>query len=146
MAEATSKIVNMRLIMKLYEEIVKPVGRSYELTPMEMNIISFLHNNPEFDTASDIAAYRSFPKSNVSQGVWALQKEGYLRCVPYDEDKRKMHLYLTRKCLPVISDIDECVKKMSSVMFSDFTPEERELYGAFQRRVVHNAKEYLEKI
>ena len=145
MAEVASRIVNMRLILKLYEELMKPISKSYELTPMEMNIISFLHNNPGLDTASDIAAFRNFPKSNVSQGVWALQREGYLRCVPYDEDKRKMHLYLTRKCLPVISDIDECVKRMSLIMFSDFTEEERNLYGTFQHRVVKNAKEYLEK-
>ena len=144
MNTATSRIVNVRLITKLYDELIKPVSKTYGLTAMEINIISFLHNNPELNTASDISAYRNFPKSNVSQGVCALSRDGYLRCVPYEDDRRKTHLWLTRKSLPVISDIDECIKKMQDILLRDFTDEEKDAYAAFQRRVVSNVKEYLE--
>lgn len=145
MGTAASRIVNVRLMMKLYDELIKPVSKSYGLTQMEINIISFLHNNPGLDTASDIASYRNFPKSNVSQGVYALCRDGYLRAVPYENDKRKMHLTLTRKSLPVISDIDETVKSMQDILFEGFSREERDAYASYQKRAVSNARNYLEK-
>ena len=34
-----------------YEACTKPVRDAYDLTQMQFNILMFLHNNPQFDTA-----------------------------------------------------------------------------------------------
>ena len=45
---------------------------------MEIKIISFLYNNPEKDTAADIAELRMLPKRNISKAVESLIKKGFL--------------------------------------------------------------------
>ena len=36
-----------------YEACTKPVRDAYDLTQMQFNILMFLHNNPQFDTAGE---------------------------------------------------------------------------------------------
>ena len=36
-----------------YEACTKPMRDAYDLTQMQFNILMFLHNNPQFDTAGD---------------------------------------------------------------------------------------------
>ena len=41
-----------------YEACTKPVRDAYDLTQMQFNILMFLHNNPQFDTAGDLVKTR----------------------------------------------------------------------------------------
>ena len=46
----------------------------YGLNQLEIDILLFLHNNPDCRTASDICRYRGLAKSNVSAAVERLRK------------------------------------------------------------------------
>ena len=54
----------------------------YGLNQLEIDILLFLHNNPDCRTASDICRYRGLAKSNVSAAVERLRVRGVLTVSP----------------------------------------------------------------
>ena len=61
-----------------YTGLIDPVCKKYGLTQMEFNILLFLANNPECDTAAQIIKKRAFTKSHVSMSVRSLEERGLL--------------------------------------------------------------------
>ena len=72
------------------------------ITHTEIEIIMFLFNNPDYDTAKDISELRKFPKSCVSKAVDALIKKDYLESFIDISDRRILHLKLKEPSKPVI--------------------------------------------
>jgi len=74
------------------------------LSIREMHVLLFLANNPEYDTARDIAEFRGLAKSQVSQAVDLLAAEGFLLRTPDRTDRRIIHLSLTKEALPITQE------------------------------------------
>ena len=72
------------------------------ITHTEIEIIMFLFNNPDYDTAKDISELRKFPKSCVSKPVDDLIKKDYLESFIDISDRRILHLKLKEPSKPVI--------------------------------------------
>ena len=72
MGSATEFLSGIRSIVKLHESMLKDICEAYRLTLTEAAVISFLHNNPQKDTAADIVELRMLQKSNVSCAVETL--------------------------------------------------------------------------
>ena len=72
------------------------------ITHTEIEIIMFLFNNPDYDTAKDISELRKFPKSCVSKAVDDLIKKDYLESFIDISDRRIPHLKLKEPSKPVI--------------------------------------------
>ncbi len=81
-------------IMKLYEKQMEPISREYDLTAMELNILLFLANNPEYDTAKDIVERRYLTKSHVSISIRSLEERNLLRKENRNGNHRTTHLVL----------------------------------------------------
>ena len=145
MNQNSSTLSSLRGIFKLYEQIQKEVCAKYRLTQMEVNIISFLHNNPGRDTAADIVELRMLPKGHVSQGVEALIQKGLLsRCID-ERDRRRIHLSLTPQAVPIVEEIDRGSQQFYGQLFFGFSEEERETYALLGERIRDNAKIGLER-
>ena len=61
----------------------------YGLNQLEIDILLFLHNNPDCRTASDICRYRGLAKSNVSAAVERLRARGVLTVSPAPDNRRQ---------------------------------------------------------
>ena len=72
------------------------------ITHTEIEIIMFLFNNPDYDTAKDISELRKFPKSCVSKAVDDLIKKDYLESFIDISDRRILHLKLKEPSKPEI--------------------------------------------
>ena len=101
----TETLETIRWIIKYYEKLMKETGNSFNLSQMEINILSFLYYNPTKDTASDIVELRMLPKGNVSQGVEKLIQKDLLTRETDKSDRRKVHLFLTKKTINILKDI-----------------------------------------
>ena len=84
-----------------YTGLIDPVCKKYGLTQMEFNILLFLANNPECDTAAQIIKKRAFTKSHVSMSVRSLEERGLLTGEYYGTDRRTIHLKLTDAAAPM---------------------------------------------
>lgn len=140
MSRITEFLTNLRRIIKLHEGMLEKVGEEYQLTPIETRIISFLHNNPEKDTAADIVELRMLSKGNVSQAVESLIQKSLLRRKPDQSDRRKIHLSLTPSAFPILHSMDLLWRQFETIVFSGISSEERELFERINDKIIENTK------
>lgn len=128
----------MRGTFKLQELYQEPVRRQYGLSKVEIVIVNFLYNNPERDTASEIARMRMLQRGNVSQGVEALIQKGFLRRTEDSRDRRRIHLSLTEMAEPLVAAVERQQEKMLAQIFAGFDEEDRRRYHDMNRRIEEN--------
>ena len=78
MGRTTELFIGLRNLFRLYDKMLKRVCTEHELTLAEAEIISFLRNNPEKNTAADIVELRMLQKGNVSAAVESLVNKSLL--------------------------------------------------------------------
>ena len=119
-----------------YTGLIDPVCKKYGLTQMEFNILLFLANNPEFDTAAQIT------KSHVSMSVRSLEERGLLTGEYYGTDRRTIHLKLTDAAAPMVSDGKNVQKRAAEIICRGFSPEEHRMLFELMNRINSNISDY----
>ena len=113
-------------LRRLAHKSMRPLGEELNLSQLEMELLLFLYNNPELNTARDAVAYRGFAKSNVSTAIEALHEKGWLTVEPDPESRRMKRLHLCAGREADLERLSVCQNGILSVLVSDFTPEEVE--------------------
>ena len=62
-----------KTITSYYELLSSGICDRYGLTQMEYDILMFLHNNPQLNTAAEIVKVRKSTKSHVSTSLKSLE-------------------------------------------------------------------------
>ncbi|MDD3797128.1 MAG: MarR family transcriptional regulator [Lachnospiraceae bacterium] len=140
MREITDYLVNNRRLMKLHENMLKDICGEYQLSLTEATIISFLHNNPEKDTAADITELRMLSKGIVSQSVESLIQKSLLQREQDAADRRKIHLSLMPAAQTITKSIERIQKNLYDEIFAGLSEEEQELFNQIHNRIMENAK------
>lgn len=140
MERITDYLVNNRRVMKLHENMLKDICAEYGLTLTEATIISFLHNNPEKDTAADIVELRMLSKGMVSQSVESLIQKSLLRRRQDAVDRRKIHLSLMPSAQIITKSTEQIQRKLQEEIFAGFSEEERELFHQIHHHISENVK------
>lgn len=132
-------------LSKLYEKNFSGTRKTYGVTQLEIDILAFLRNNPQLDTASDIIRYRLLPKANVSIAVELLIQKGMLKRTVDVKDRRRVHLSL----LPESEELLETILERQSVfwdtIFDGIPKEEREHFMKLSHWVAANVEKGLER-
>lgn len=122
----------------LYRQTFQPLSEQYGLSQLEIDVLLFLNNNPEFNTAKDISTMRGFAKSNVSKAVESLRLQGYLSAYP-DPDNRKVHrLTLSPGMKDRVKALSDCQAQCFALLLDGFTEEERRKLQEFFSRIDAN--------
>lgn len=145
MRDNTEIWTGIRRVLKRYDQMLKEVCETYELTAVEAEIISFLRHNPLKDTAVDITELRMLPKSSVSKAVEGLIQKKILQRIPDREDRRRIHLKLRPQAAPILERVETIQEQFWEVIFQGFSEEERLQYEEFNRRIFENAKQEKER-
>lgn len=145
MKNASDMLMLVRYMMKLYEKYLEDVQIKYKLSHIEIAIIGFLYNNPERDTAADIVERRMLPKGNVSAGVETLVQKGLLMRRQDQTDRRKIHLSLLEKAVPIVQEIEEINKKFRRQIFKNLSNDDLKTYEKTTDLILENLKEVLER-
>lgn len=145
MQRAPDILLSIRMLLKLYEQILSEIPTDYKLSLMEIKIISFLHNNPGQDTIGDIAELRRLPKGNVSQGVESLVQKSLLVRTPDKADRRKVHLSLTSNAAPLVTEIEKTKDIFVARAYEGLSEEEIEQFCQITQHVMKNAARWLER-
>ena len=144
MRKTTELFMGLRSLFRLYDKMLKKVCTEHDLTIVEADVISFLQNNPEKDTAADIVELRRLSKGAVSKAVESLIQKSLLERIPDTEDRRKIHLKLKPQVGPVTESIDEVRAEFVNTVLEGFTKEELEVYAGFRDRLFDNIKKAME--
>ena len=82
----------LKYSQKLYLKLSEDIRSKYSITQIEFDVIAFLNNHPQFNTAKDICDMRMLAKSGVSVAVDRLTNMGFLDCAADKEDRRVVRL------------------------------------------------------
>ena len=129
---------------KLYAQMLVPARKAFGLTQVELDILLFLANNPEYDTASDIVAIRHLAKSNVSVGIRSLEAKGLIHRRADGRDRRVDHLELTAAAQAPVELGQEGQQRFKALLFQGFSAEDRAELERLMGRIQQNISQVLD--
>ena len=117
-----------RNLLKVYSAKCKPLCQEVGIPQTAFDILMFLADNPEFDTARDVVETRYIKANLVSVNVESLVREGYLKREKSLSDRRKTRLVCAEKAWPIVergrqiqeSFVKELFKNIDEQMRADF--------------------------
>lgn len=130
----------MAKAQKGYARLLDPICKKWDLTRNEMDVLLFLHNNPEYDRAVDIVNNRGLSKSHVSLSIGGLEEKGLLLRVDDPADKRTVHLQLTEAGRQIADVGRSAQRRFFSYLHQGVTPEQIEMMKDFARKVNENIR------
>ena len=136
---------DMAAMRSLYSAQLDAVGRECGLARVELDILLFLANNPQFDTATEIVQWRNISKAHVSQGVKALEQRGYLERWYARDNRRTIHLRLREEAGAAVEAGRAAQHRYRSLLFQGFSEEELEQFCGFFGRIAANARAQLKE-
>lgn len=90
--------------LHIYESYCVPICEKYQLKQNELDILLFIGNNPEFNTARDVCEIRKIKKGIASVMIENLVERGYLRREADPKDRRHSTPDSDEPCKPVVED------------------------------------------
>lgn len=130
---------------KYYTAQFAGAAAAYGLNQLEIDILLFLHNNPELCTASDICRYRGLAKSNVSAAVERLRSRGVLEVLPAPDNRRQRILHFTEAARPMAEALAEIQRRTLELLFDGFTTAEQQALQDYLCRMDANIQRQLKK-
>lgn len=132
-----------KTITTCYELLSSKVCDEYGLTQMQYDILMFLYNNPQHNTAADIVKIRKSTKSHVSTSLKGLEDRGLIKRLQSAENKKHIEIILLEKAMPIIEDGIKAQKDFASNVLSGLTNEEKQICLSVFDKICRNADEYL---
>ena len=111
MTTATHMFDHSKKLAEAYEKVMQPLCKKLDMPKTALDVLMFLANNPEFNTAGDVCRYRNIKAALVSFHVEKLVEAGFVERQAVKGDRRKCRLVCTEKAQPVIKEGRELQKK-----------------------------------
>lgn len=125
-------------LLLAYTELCKPLCRELSITQTAFDILMFLANNPEYQTARDIVEIRHIKANLVSINVDKLVKEGYLRRELLRGDRRKIRLVCTEKAAPIVEQGRAMQVSFTELLLRGIPTEQRESFSRTLEAIAAN--------
>ena len=110
-----------KTITGYYELLSGEVCDRYGLTQMEYDILMFLHNNPQHNTAAEIVKVRKSTKSHVSTSLKKLENEGLIERIQSEGNKKHIEIVLLDKAELLVEAGINAQKKFAKNVLSGLT-------------------------
>ena len=118
-----------------YAYALHPLCEKNSLAQTALDILLFLHNNPDCRTASDICRYRGLAKSNVSKAVEHLRTMGLLTVSPAADNRRQRMLGFTDAAAPLVQELHAIQQATTAAVTADLTPAEAQAMQDYMARM-----------
>lgn len=132
-----------KTITSCYEMLTRKVCEKYQLTQMEYDILIFLHNNPQHNTAAEIVKIRKSTKSHVSSSLKNLENRGLVERIQRADNKKHIEIVLLEKAVPIIEDGIKVQKEFAKTLLQGLSEEEKRICVEVFNKICKNADEYL---
>ncbi len=129
---------------KFYARQFLPLLARTGLSMREINVLLFLANHPEQDTARDVVELRGLSKSQVSQAVDLLTSRDILYRTQDQADRRVVHLAITEKGAPLAQEVQAIQAAFGRKLLEGLTEPERTEFLVLLRKVLKNTEQLME--
>ena len=131
------------LFHQLYSRKIGKAASCHDISKTEADILLFLQNNPDFDTAKDIVNIRGIAKSYVSKSIDILANKTFLITSPDSKDRRVTHLQLTKEAEAALIDLKEAQEEVFTLITRNISEERKNEVRLAFRQIAANIKEEL---
>ena len=128
-----------KAITSYYELLSGEVCDRYELTQMEYDILMFLHNNPQLNTAAEIVKIRKSTKSHVSTSLKKLENRGFVKRIQSEDNKKHIEIVLLDRAALIVEAGLNAQKQFAQDVLSGLTKEERHMCIKVFDKICNNA-------
>lgn len=134
-----------KTITSYYELLSGRVCDQYGLTQMEYDILMFLHNNPQQNTAAEIVKVRKSTKSHVSISLKNLESKGLVERIQSETNKKHIEIVLLDKAELIVEAGINAQKEFAQDVLSGLTEEEKRMCINVFNKICNNAEEHLKE-
>ena len=135
----------IRQFRRYYDRQLEALLASAGLSMREMDVVLFLANNPDCDTAREVSELRGLAKSQVSGAVDLLAERGLLRRAPDTADRRVVHLALTDQGTALAGAGQRIQSACVDTLLSGLTQAEAEQFQTLLEKVLSGAETHLKE-
>ena len=118
---------NVSRFKRLNERKMEMLMNKYDLRKIDVEIIIYLANCRDKNTAKDIASMEMFTKGHISQSVKRMHESGYINITQDEKDLRVQHLTLTDKAEAILEEMMVIRQEMDKCVFAGVTDEEMQV-------------------
>ncbi len=130
----------------IYSLIMNPVCEKYGLKRTELDILLFLANNPQYDTAADIVEQRLPVKSHVSSSLRTLEERGFISKSYKNGNRKTSHIKLCPSADAIISEGRNAHKEFSAVLTDGIPENDKRVIKNVLKKISENSEKYLKEI
>lgn len=134
-----------KVITYYYESLSKSICEKYNLTKMEYDILMFLYNNPQFNTAADIVKVRKSTKSHVSLALKSLREKGLIEKKQSPKNKKIVEIFMLDEAKKIVEDGIDLQKRLMYNLLDGFTEDEKKMWKSMFDKICANSELYLKK-
>lgn len=131
---------------RLRQRLAQPLCDEFEVSCKEIDVLSFLRNNPELNTARDITEHLKIAKSNLSPLLVHLEKAGWLRAEPEQGNRRLKRLILLPAREKELTRLTEYQESFMDIFTQGFTAKELETLHTLLDRMDANVLKALAEL
>lgn len=122
----------------LFDELIK----KYHITQIEIDVLAFLANNPEYQHAQDIVNIRGISKGHASIAVEKLVQKGFLTRTTDPCNRRCNILLVTQEASSMVKEIQAIQASFNDRAYQDFSEEDRQTYHRLLKKMYENLGGY----
>lgn len=130
-----------KVFNKAYSAKITECAKKFGLTKVELDILLFLSNNPDYNTAKDISTYRSITKSHVSKSIENLLEINYIKTKPSENDKRRIEIFLLPNSHKAVKAGRQLQDSFMEKILKNITDEEKIFLKNIFERIIKNLNE-----
>ena len=134
-----------KTITSYYELLSGEVCDRYELTQMEYDILMFLHDNTQYNTAAEIVKVRKSTKSHVSTSLKKLESKGLIKKVQSKDNKKHIEIVLLDKAEVIVKEGTKAQKQFAQNVLKGLTEQEKHMCIDVFDKICNNAEQQLRK-
>ncbi len=123
-------------LQQVYGEFCQPVCREFGLSQTDLDVLLFLANHPQDNTARDVCEKRLIKKALVSVTVEKLVQLGYLQRQEDCLDRRVQRLAVLEKAQAAVAAGRRTQKAFFHAIYQNMTQEELQTYFRLQQKMV----------
>ena len=137
---------NLSKFKKLYEKKLCKIYEKYDLRKIDMEIVVYLGNCGNEDTARDIANTNMFTKGHISQSIKRLAELGFVEINQDKNDKRVQHLKVTENVRPMLEELKKEKDNVATCVFAGITEEENQMLAQIFDKMCANIMKEMENV
>lgn len=129
-------------IIKSYKKYMLSSVSDYNLTPAEIDVLTFIVNNKDKKiTAKDISMHRGVTKGLISKAVNTLVDKNLIATKVNEDDARSFYLSLKDYDNEIVKVIEKANNKFIELLLLDISNDEIESFLKINRKMLDNIKE-----